>query len=69
MRSYPEVASRFVPFIDIEAGPTGYFVESNGEVSEFMRLLETSNDFDDPDLTLDDFFFHSAQSIWAYLIT
>jgi hypothetical protein len=64
---HPHIADRFFPFIDNEYGPTGYFLEDDGELSDYMFVAVQERYHDDPRFDPDAFMEPSAQSIWSYL--
>ncbi|MDV6034723.1 MAG: SMI1/KNR4 family protein [Phycisphaera sp. RhM] len=64
---HKHIADRFFPFIDNEYGPTGYFLEEDGALSDCMFVAVRERYHDDPRFDPDAFMEPSAQSIWAYL--
>lgn len=64
---HKHIADRFFPFIDNEYGATGYFLEGDGALSDYMSVAVQERYHDDPRFDPDAFMELSAQSIWAYL--
>ncbi len=65
--SHQHIADRFFPFIDSEYGPTGYLLEENGDLSDYMFRAVRKRYNDDRNIAPDAFVEPSAQSIWSYL--
>lgn len=64
---HKHIADRFFPFIDSEYGPTGYFLEDDGALSDYLVVVVRERYHDDPRFDPDAFMEPSAQSIWEYL--
>ncbi|QDV88772.1 SMI1/KNR4 family protein [Planctomycetes bacterium TBK1r] len=64
---HQHIADRFFPFIDNEYGPTGYFLEEDGTLSDYMFVAVQERYHNDPRFDPDAFMEPSAQSIGSYL--
>lgn len=66
-KNHKDIGDRFFPFIDNERGPTGYFLEEDGQLSPYMMMMVRDRYCDDPNCDPDTFMELSAQSICDYL--